>query len=76
MIATVPVGVNGQRHGVVLDPAKHYDTYTSTVGGDPPMPSESRLSEIDRATTKQKEPAVTRVTIILSRLIARIRGNR
>jgi len=62
--------------GVVLDPGKHYDIYTSTVGGDPPMPSESRLSEIDRATAKQKEPAVTRVMIFLSRLIARIRGNR
>jgi len=61
---------------VALDPAKHYDVYTSTVAGDPPMPSESRLSEIDPVAGKKKDSLVTRLTIFLSRLIARVRGDR
>jgi len=62
--------------GVALDPAKHYDVYTSTVAGDPPMPSESRLSEIDPVGGKRQDSLVTRLTIFLSRLIARVRGDR
>ena len=62
--------------GVALAPAKHYDVYTSTVAGDPPMPSESRLSEIDPVGGKRQDSLVTRLTIFLSRLIARVRGDR
>lgn len=61
---------------IKLDPDKHYDVYTSTVAGNPPMPSESRLSEIDPVGAKSKEAFVTKVTIFLSRLFARIRGDR
>jgi len=61
---------------VAMDPAKHYDVYTSTVAGDPPMPSESRLSEIDPVGRKKKDSLATRVTIFLSRVIARVRGDR
>ena len=32
---------------VPLDPAKHYDVYASTTSGDPPIPSESVLTEFD-----------------------------
>ena len=32
---------------VPLDPAKHYDVYASTTSGDPPIPSESVLTELD-----------------------------
>ena len=34
---------------VPLDPAKHYDVYASTTSGDPPIPSESALTELDPA---------------------------
>ena len=34
---------------VPLDPAKHYDVYASTTSGDPPIPSESMLTELDPA---------------------------
>jgi len=61
---------------IALDPAHHYDVYTSTVAGDPPMPSESRLSEIDPVRAKQQESIFARLTIALSRLVASIRGDR
>ena len=65
--------------GVELDPAKHHDVYTSTVAGDPPKPSESRLSEIEpagHAGRSEKPSLPARLTIFLSRLVARIRGDR
>ena len=32
---------------IPTDPAKHYDVYTSTSAGDPPVPSESTLTLLD-----------------------------
>ena len=48
---TLSLDVHRSGHGkittdVVLDPLKRYDVYTSTVAGDPPVPSESTLDEI------------------------------
>ena len=31
---------------IPTDPTKHYDVYTSTTAGDPPVPSESTLTEL------------------------------
>lgn len=61
---------------IALDPAKHYGIYTSTVAGDPPMPSESRLSEIAPVARKATQSPLTRVAIFASSLVARIRGDR
>ena len=46
---------------VPLDPAKHYDVYASTTSGDPPIPSESVLTELDPAGRVAKLPVVERV---------------
>ena len=43
-----------------LDPAKHYDVYSSTTSGDPPIPSESTLTELDPAGTVAKLPLAER----------------
>ena len=32
---------------IPTDPSKHYDVYTSTTAGDPPVPSESTLTLLD-----------------------------
>lgn len=61
---------------IALDPAKHYDVYTSTIGGDPPKPSESTLSEIDAIGRMPKVPLTTKIAIFFSRLFARVRGDR
>jgi hypothetical protein len=59
---------------VPLDPAKHYDVYASTTAGDPPIPSESTLIELDPAGAMAKVPAVERVIGGFGRLVARLRG--
>jgi hypothetical protein len=59
---------------VPLDPAKHYDVYASTTSGDPPIPSESVLTELDPAGKVASVPVVERVVQALGRLVARIRG--
>ena len=45
---------------VALDPAKHYDVYASTTSGDPPVPSESTLTELDPAGKVAKLPFAER----------------
>ena len=59
---------------VPLDPAKHYDIYASTTGGDPPIPSESVLTELDPAGTAAKLPFAEQLLGVFGRLVARIRG--
>jgi hypothetical protein len=59
---------------VPLDPAKHYDIYASTTSGDPPIPSESVLTELDPAGKVASVPVVERVVQGFGRLVARIRG--
>ncbi len=61
---------------IALDPGKHYDVYTSTIGGDPPKPSESRLSEIDAIAPPEKLSLGKRIAILLSKLLATIRRDR
>jgi len=59
---------------VPLDPAKHYDIYASTTSGDPPIPSESVLTELDPAGRVASVPVVERVVQGLGRFVAWIRG--
>ena len=62
---------------VALDPLKRYDVHTSTVAGDPPVPSESTRSDIP-AFGAQTPPLTLpqRVLQAISRTFAFIRGDR
>jgi hypothetical protein len=71
-----PSGRGSVTTDIALDPAKHYDVYTSTVGGDPPKPSESTLEEIGTVAATPKEGLGAKIAVFLSRLIARLRGDR
>ncbi len=71
-----PSGVGSVTTDIPLDPAKHYDVYTSTVGGSPPKPSESRLRELGAVKAKAKEPLRQKIAVFFSRLFAKIRGDR
>jgi hypothetical protein len=59
---------------VPLDPDKHYDVYASTTAGDPPIPSESTLTELDPAGKVAKIPVAERMIGGFGRLVARVRG--
>ena len=59
---------------VPLDPAKHYDVYSSTTSGDPPIPSDSTLTELDPAGTVAKLPLAERMIGGFGRVVARLRG--
>ena len=77
---TLNVPVHSSGHGkvttdVVLDPLKRYDVSTSVVAGDPPIPSESAVTEI-AAFAKPKMSAQQKVLAFLSGAIARVRGDR
>ncbi len=75
---TIPVHSSG--HGKVttevpLDPLKHYDVATSTIAGQPPVPSESVVVQIEpfrapKMTAQQKALA------FISGAVARVRGDR
>jgi hypothetical protein len=79
---TINVPVHPGGHGkvttdVVLDPLKHYDVYTSTVAGDPPIPSESSLDVIEPfGAEKPRLSRGQRALELLSSAIAVIRGDR
>jgi hypothetical protein len=60
---------------VPLDPAKHYDVYASTTSGDPPIPSESVLTEFDPVGRAAKLPFAEQALGAFGRLVARIRGH-
>jgi Vacuolar protein sorting-associated protein 62 len=72
--------VHASGHGkvttdIVLDPLKHYDVSTSVVAGDPPIPSESTVTEI----APFAKPALSvqqKVLAFLSGAVARVRGDR
>jgi hypothetical protein len=71
-----PSGRGSAPTDIPLDPVKHYDVYTSTVGGDPPKPSESTLEEIG-VVGPRKEPGLgAKLATIFSGLFAKIRGDR
>jgi hypothetical protein len=61
------------RTAISLDPAKHYDIYVSTVTGDPPVPSASRLFEIGPLGAAGRTQAS--LTAGLGRVVAWIRGH-
>jgi hypothetical protein len=71
-----PSGRGSAPTDIALDPAKHYDVYTSTVGGDPPKPSESTLEEIGTVGPEKPPSLPAKVATFFSGLIAKIRGDR
>lgn len=71
-----PSGRGSVQTDIPLDPAKHYDVYTSTVGGDPPKPSESTLEEIGTLAAPVKASVGASIAVFFSKLIAKIRGDR
>jgi hypothetical protein len=79
---TLNLTVHASGHGkvttdVVLDPLKRYDVYTSTVAGDPPVPSQSTLDEIAPfGAVKPKLSLAQRALATVSSTIAAIRGDR
>jgi hypothetical protein len=61
---------------IPTDPAKHYDVYTSTTAGDPPVPSESTLTELAPAgALQQAVPLPQRLLLKLSGVVAWVRGH-
>jgi hypothetical protein len=60
---------------IPLDPTKHYDVYTSTTAGDPPVPSESTFIEVEPVGPKERPPFVQRLTQRLSGVLAWFRGH-
>ena len=59
---------------IPTDPAKHYDVYTSTSAGDPPVPSESTLTLLD-PVGEAKHPVLQCVAQGLGTSFAWIRGH-
>jgi len=59
---------------IPTDPAKHYDVYTSTSAGDPPVPSESTLTLLD-PVGEAKHPVLQSVAQGLGKVFAWIRGH-
>jgi hypothetical protein len=59
---------------VPLDPTKHYDIYASTTTGDPPIPSESVLTELDPAGKVARVPFAEQALGFFGRMVARVRG--
>ena len=60
---------------VALDPAKSYDVYASTTGGDPPVPSASVLTELGPAGARGPSLGLgERITRVLGRVVAWLRG--
>ncbi len=76
----IPVHSGG--HGkvttdIVLDPLKRYDVHTSTIAGDPPVPSESTRSDIAPFGAQTSPPSLReRALAGVSRAFAVIRGDR
>ena len=60
---------------IPTDPAKHYDVYTSTTAGDPPVPSESTLTELDPVGAHRGPPFLQSVALQLGRAVAWLRGH-
>ncbi len=79
---TINLPVHSGGHGkvtteIVLDPLKRYDISTSTVAGNPPVPSQSTVTDIEPfGAVEPKLTLVQRVLAFLSTLIATIRRDR
>ncbi len=61
---------------IALDPAHHYDLYASTLSGDPPRPSASRLTEIEPVGAAKRAGLGPRIARIFGRMLAFLRGDR
>ncbi|MEA2157201.1 MAG: hypothetical protein QOE11_3341 [Solirubrobacteraceae bacterium] len=73
-VASAPGGTI--KTDVELHPARNYDIYASTVSGDPPQPSASKLTEIDPVATASAEEAIgPKLAQGLGKLFAKIRGD-
>jgi hypothetical protein len=72
-IAATPRGT--LKTNIPVQPARHYDVYTSTVAGDPPVPSASQYSELD-AVDVEKDAPLTRIAQTIGGIFARLRGDR
>jgi hypothetical protein len=64
------------RTDVALDPARHYDISTSTVTGDPPVPSASTITELGPVVPEPQRPLWQRVSRFLAPIVAWRRGDR
>jgi hypothetical protein len=61
---------------IPTDPKLHYDVYTSTTAGDPAVPSESTLTELDPVGSgPPKPPLGQRIALAFSRVLAWVRGH-
>ncbi|HUR87242.1 MAG TPA: hypothetical protein VMY78_18080 [Solirubrobacteraceae bacterium] len=73
-VATKPEGT--LRTDISVHPERHYDIYTSTVAGEPPVPSASTFSELDPVEVHKKPPLGQRIAKFFGGLLATIRGDR
>ncbi|HEV2787657.1 MAG TPA: Vps62-related protein [Solirubrobacteraceae bacterium] len=73
-VADRPTGTIGT--DIELHPERHYDVYASTVAGDPPQPSASRLTEIDPIAGEERPALGRRIARFFGQLIATLRGDR
>jgi hypothetical protein len=64
------------RTGIAVHPARHYDIYTSTVAGDPPVPSASTFVELDPVKSQRDAPLAQEIAHALGGIFAKIRGDR
>jgi hypothetical protein len=60
---------------IPTDPKKHYDVYTSTTAGDPPVPSDSTLTELDPVGEKPATPFLAGVAQQIGKVFAWVRGH-
>ena len=61
---------------IPTDPTKHYDVYTSTTAGDPPVPSESTLTELSPlGAGPPAVPLPQKLALGFSRVLAWVRGH-
>jgi len=72
-VASRPKGT--VKTGIPVHPARHYDVYTSTVAGDPPIPSASKYTELDAEETEKDAP-LQAVAQTIGGIFARLRGDR
>jgi len=60
---------------IPTDPSKHYDVYTSTTAGDPPVPSESTLTELEPLGAGGSGTSLPqKVALAFARFVAWVRG--
>jgi hypothetical protein len=62
---------------IPVDPGKHYDIYTSTTAGDPPVPSESTLDELAPVGARHADglSLPKKLLLRLGEMVAWVRGH-